>query len=265
MVQHPLDPTNPFHPPFMQKDGRAKIGLRLAPDSEWLHRDELHEAQLRRKVELLAVHDDSVACLERGVAASEELLMAIEQWTGQSGNRSLEPIDAAGRLVQEDLCILDGESLVLVAGSVCFPQGWLLSSKIGLSMRAIHAPVPYYESIADPSDKVVHALDLRLRWRMNWFVVGSDKLRSEPGHPLDGPICLHLRFERQTLRRLPKTGAVVFTIRSYISPIETIDGRPELQTGLLRALDTMSDAERTYHGNNAPAELAKDYLRSKLM
>jgi len=248
----------------MLKDGRAKIGLRLADDAEWLHRDDDHDAQLRLKAQLLVVHDDSVACLDDGVAPSEELLAAVEQRTGQTGDRGLRPIDAAGRLVQEDLCILDGESLVLVAGSVCFPQGWLLSSKIGLSMRDVHAPVPYYESIADPADRVVHGLESELRWRMNWFVVGSDRLRSEPGHPLEGPIRLHLRFERQTLRRLPETGGVVFTIRSYISPIEAIDDRPRLQRGLLRALETMSDLERSYHGNLAPAELAKDYLRSKL-
>ena len=89
-------------------------------------------------------------------------------------------------------------------------------------------------------------------------------MRSEPGHPLDGPIRLHLRFERQTLRKLPETGAIVFTIRSYISPIEAIDDRPALQRGLLHALETMSVAERQYHGNLEPAEMAKVHLQARL-
>lgn len=248
----------------MVRDGRAKIGLRLADRSEWLHADEFRDDQLTLKAKLLERHDDSVACLPAGEAASEELLASIEDWTGEKGDHQLRAIDAAGRLVQEDLCILDGTTLELVAGSVCFPQGWLLTSKIGLSMRAVHAPVQYYEPIAEPADRVVSSLGSEVRWRMNWFVVGSDRLRSEPGHHLEGPIRLHLRFERQTLSRLEVTGAIVFTIRSYISPISTIDDRPELLRGLLRALETMSDLERAYHGNLEPAEQAKAYLRTRL-
>ncbi|THH20946.1 hypothetical protein EW146_g507 [Bondarzewia mesenterica] len=36
------------------------------------------------------------------------------------------------------------------------------------------------------------------------------------------PSMMRLRMERQTLRRLPKTGAVIFTIRTYIVPVEEL-------------------------------------------
>jgi hypothetical protein len=99
---------------------------------------------------------------------------------------------------------------------------------------------------------------------MNWFVVGDDRLRAEPGSKPKRPLRLHLRFERQTLRRLPVTRAIVFTIRSYLSPLETIDGRPRLQRGLLLALESMSADERAYHGNHEPAEKAQQYLHEAL-
>ena len=38
---------------------------------------------------------------------------------------------------------------------------------------------------------------------------------------------LHLRVERQTLLRLPKSNAVLFTIRTYMNPLSTFEGRPD--------------------------------------
>jgi Protein of unknown function (DUF3445) len=37
--------------------------------------------------------------------------------------------------------------------------------------------------------------------------------------PFVSPSTLHFRTERQTLRRLPKSGAILFTIRTYVSPV----------------------------------------------
>ncbi|ETW76689.1 hypothetical protein HETIRDRAFT_37752, partial [Heterobasidion irregulare TC 32-1] len=36
------------------------------------------------------------------------------------------------------------------------------------------------------------------------------------------PSMMRLRMERQTLRRLPKTGAIIFTIRTYVVPVEEL-------------------------------------------
>jgi Protein of unknown function (DUF3445) len=41
--------------------------------------------------------------------------------------------------------------------------------------------------------------------------------RPEPPKPL--PERMRLRVERQTLRRLPRSGAIVFTIRVYLTPL----------------------------------------------
>jgi hypothetical protein len=47
--------------------------------------------------------------------------------------------------------------------------------------------------------------------------------RPAPPEPL--PERMRLRVEHQTLRRLPRSGAIVFTIRVYMTPLE------ELETG----------------------------------
>ena len=67
-----------------------------------------------------------------------------DRWTVDGDVR--DPLDIAGRLVQEDLCILqdvEGE-LRLTAAVLCFPNRWRLSDKLGRPMLAIHAPVPSY-------------------------------------------------------------------------------------------------------------------------
>jgi hypothetical protein len=38
---------------------------------------------------------------------------------------------------------------------------------------------------------------------------------------------LHLRVERQTLSRLPRSNAVLFTIRTYMNRLDTFQGRPD--------------------------------------
>jgi len=293
----------------MVADGRARVGLRLVDESDWLHRDDNFDSDIRLKGEILADNAaNSVGCLEGAEQSCVELLELIEEATGgrtdsastsvgtasgispdprgqstgaatrhrvdprqvpidaagQSFDEKLTPIDVAGRMVQEDLCVLDGTSMRLVAGSVCFPHGWHLADKLGLAMRDVHTPVPHYGDLADRADRSVEALDSRVRARTNWFVVGDGAMRIEPGHVVEPPYSLHLRFERQTLRRLPKTGAVVFTIRSYLTPLIDIDDRPDLQHGLLRALETMSTEERDYHGSHEPARLAAEHLRNRL-
>ena len=60
--------------------------------------------------------------------------------------RARHPLDEAGRLVQEDLCVLVERTAatVLEAASLCFPSHWRLHEKLGRSLAAIHAPVPHY-------------------------------------------------------------------------------------------------------------------------
>ena len=57
-----------------------------------------------------------------------------------------------------------------------------------------------------------------------------------------------LRVERQTLRRLPRSGAVLFTIRTYITPIATVLVDQESADAMWAAVDAMPDDIRGYKG-----------------
>ncbi len=65
---------------------------------------------------------------------------------------------------------------------------------------------------------------------------------------------LYWRIERQTVRRLPKTGAIIFTIKVYIHPLEALAKSPSTLSSLISAID------------QCPQELAryKDFTRIHL-
>jgi hypothetical protein len=148
----------------------------------------------------------------------------------------LHPLDAAARLVGEDLCLMEksptpGGGYLLTAASVCFPSRWRLSEKIGTSLAAIHSPVAHYDRISEATDRFFEALTTqRPVQRVNWTLIDDPELfQPEPARRsadraardvFDAPADqIHLRIERQTLRRLPATGGVLFTIATDVSPL----------------------------------------------
>ncbi len=55
-----------------------------------------------------------------------------------------------------------------------------------------------------------------------------------------------MRVERETLRRFPRTGCVLFTIRTYIAPIASVADDPESAAALAAAVEAMATDVRGY-------------------
>lgn len=158
---------------------------------------------------------------------------------GESSSLPLPALDWLGRQVQEDLLLLDGsgtEGMPLVAGHLCFPNAWCLDDKIGKSFLGIHHPVPLFAHYLGRSTSLLlERLKVgRPVWRINWSIKGTNRLNHMPRYSYEeeeaarnftveniGERC-YLRLERQTLSRLPLTGGILFTIRTYQAPIATI-------------------------------------------
>jgi len=110
----------------------------------------------------------------------------------------------------------------------------------------------------------------RPSWRCNWNVVDSPNLylRQSP-HPQgtresitpeNAGVRLWIRSERQTLRKLPKSGEVLFTIRTYIRSLSVLEGFPALAKGLWRALEMIPLEMREYKNQLAIREPLLAYL-----
>jgi hypothetical protein len=181
------------------------------------------------------------------------------------------PLEQAARLVAEDLCLMvehDG-GYHLDAAVVCFPSYWRLAEKMGDSAAAIHGPVPHYaEDLADRVDTFLRRLrPERPVWRRNWDLHDNPELFAPAVPP---PVALGiddvagrvwLRSEHQTLRRLPRSRAILFTIRTQQVPLGVLAERPDVARRMVHALDAYPDDLRRSRLPAGAADAILTWLR----
>ncbi|MGE0826326.1 MAG: DUF3445 domain-containing protein [Candidatus Binatia bacterium] len=282
----PQFPPTPEYDPY--KTGRFRLAMGLLPLDfhDWIEPDERMAVELAEKARLLAGwHSDVFATLPAAAAGSAEVLELLAAHlpsrfptlyrregrtlqnlvTSESWNldqTELHLLDLAGRLVQEDLCLMQEESrtktYLLVGASLCFPTRWRLAEKIGRPLNIIHAPIPgYEEQLASTMDRFfVRLKEDKPVWRVNWGLIDDPALFQPTGHGRQGhnPNItvenagekLWLRMERQTLRRLPRTRDILFTIRVYVRPLQELVARPERAAELAATIRTMPEPMRLY-------------------
>jgi hypothetical protein len=224
------------------------MGLSRTGDDDWLRPDERRDGDLVEKARLLAERHDEVFAAEPGTeAAADETLELVRGWLAEHTPHlapptipeGIHPLEAAGRLVQEDLCLMvdrDGAPH-LDAACLCFPSHWRLADKIGRPAAQVHGPVPRYDSeLAVRVDRYLTRLPVDvIGVRRNWMVHDTPALFAPvpPAQPqAERPEDLWLRSERQTLRRLPRSGAVLFTIRVQQAPFTALAARPDVAAAL---------------------------------
>lgn len=260
---------------------RWRLGVRPLDLAEWIELGPDADDAIAAKATLSTEHHRTVfAVLDDIDAESVEVADALVEhlrvrWPDRYGDVALDPrlhpLDAAARLVPEDLVVLverDGR-LVFGGGSVCFPNRWDLRSKLGLSMAGVHAPVAQLnEQLEAPIDGFFERLaPERSFWRLGWGI-----LDTPDGYtPVDGTAAprpvepaadqLYLRVERETLRRFPITKCVLFTIRTYVAPIPVIAADPDVAHRLADALRGLPDDVRGYKDLRTTADRLIDALR----
>jgi alpha-1,2-mannosyltransferase len=73
----------------------------------------------------------------------------------------------------------------------------------------------------------------------------------------------YFRSERQSLRRLPRSGGVVFTIRTYFHPITEIAEEPYVPGRLASAIRSWGDDVSRYKGKERYQDVLLDFLDRK--
>jgi dimethylamine monooxygenase subunit A len=239
--------------PWMTDHGLRLPGTGPIPLGEWLLRDDAFAAQMAYRDRLIAERPEAVHAVTDGCRpAAEELLGlvlgALGEGYGREGGAVTRPdgvvvplggppLLVAGRLVQEDFCVLEkpagGEEHVLTGAVLCFPSNWTLAQKLGRPLSRIHLPIASYdETVARRVQRLFDGLRPEVPlMRANLLAYSEPDLfnpRAEfHRHTPAGPD-RYVRVERQVLRRLPATGAVVFSIHTWMV-------RPEALTPVQRA------------------------------
>ena len=244
----PLHRRLPFAPWADPRTRRLPGTLPLDP-ADWLRVDEAYGGQMALRDRLIDTREAEVhGLLPMARAAADELYATVLPLLPGLGfdiraasalrpDGVTVPLDPArplitlGRLCQEDFCLMqeDGQGEHLLSGAIlCFPAGWRLAEKLGRPMLRIHQPVAKYTG--DVARRVQRLMDA-VRPGMPLWRANGHRSRAPLFNPLpeDQPKDLtaqdampFIRSERQCLLRLPVTGAVVFSIHTYLVRVEDL-------------------------------------------
>lgn len=166
------------------------------------------------------------------------------------------PLIYVSKLAKEDFYVVlknpkDGLHY-LVAAAVPFPGGtFSIDKKIGNHIDTIHAEVPYYKEMLKRSmERWLHRMKPnepveRASWYITWDVnlkvnsvyqipefrpnLEADMKSTDPKH-------FNVRIERQTLRRLPKSQAIIFTNHPVFYSLEEMQDEPMIPSLLKKIL-----------------------------
>ncbi|OAL23967.1 hypothetical protein AYO20_10817 [Fonsecaea nubica] len=174
------------------------------------------------------------------------------------------PLEVASLLVYEDVHILQEGSdqlYSLRASAMSFPPGWTAEERIGMPIRELHAPIPTWKEKLQVS--MERSVKIACMYFVNMKVGGGvqrNNLFMQPTHEnyhpgrLDAyPPChsikqVHLRMELQSLMRMPKTRALLFTVHPWIIPVTDLANEPD-------KLEILWSQIRTYPDNFAEYKL----------
>ena len=179
------------------------------------------------------------------------------------------PFELCERIVQEDLVLMrppinENESYRMAAAAVVF-SFVDLPEKLGQPVEFLHAPVPGYEKHIRKSMNFSFS-KLKIEqpmWRNNWGISPSGDLDK----PLYGSALAQdertmssdavtaetikskfLKVEYQTIRRLPKSKYLLFTINTMSEPIYELEKVPLAASCLAASIRGMSPEMRKYKG-----------------
>jgi dimethylamine monooxygenase subunit A len=234
-------------------DHPATIGIKSAKLDTWLQRRPEDGPTLALRADLIARQPNDVLAL---MPVAEPALRELAAYLAARDNFTLPiaPPDMLAYLGQtyvQDICILTPENAhyILSGAVLCFPNRWRLADKAGKPILAVHAPVPDYAAhLSSQVDFFLNRLrPMRCFERSNWGLASTPTLHLP--HAV-APVNLardaifFVRCEDQSFVKLPDSQAVVFTIRTTVTP--WADVAPEDRAAIIAQCADLSPEWRAY-------------------
>jgi len=253
------------------------------PDKIFVEEDGTRDAQ-REVLDLLVAHlAAGHPGTHRGSGPDTEVIGLADAVDRLPRALREAPLAKASLLVQEDLILMrrDDSGWRLAAGSLCFPSSWSLREKFGKPLQQIHAPVPGFGPGTRPAElinRMFDGLQGQAVERFNWSIQAGDALyhplldmqrvdraNNRPTRFPDGDINAHafIRVERQTLRRLPVSRDILFTIRIHLDPLAVLARHPDrtaLAASFAGQLGALDQAQLDYKGLTADRDRLVAFL-----
>ncbi len=184
---------------------------------------------------------------------------------GDPSTLPYEPMEYITRQCQGDFTIVDQRenNLWIDAGIATSQADWSLDFDIGMNFMEWHGPVPlaHEAGIFDRALKFLLCLQQgkpvrRLNWTMtinprldtspeNYDKWGIDRTTVTPENVGDK---VHLRVELQALWRLPRSNAILFSIRAYLLKMSELVTNPDWARRFHRVLKSLPPELVDYKG-----------------
>lgn len=267
-----ISTIDPIYFPDPDQTTVMRMGLAPLPDEEWMLVDSDLPQFYRHKLEQEALHKQRVyQALPQSSAAQQEfgrllqlhLLRYHDYVLSDDGEKllhhefGLEWDGAASDLwhsslwIEEDICILEqiDDDYCLTAASVCSPSNWIMEEKIGRSVDVIHDPVTgYHREMGAKVNRLLHGLKAHKPiQRLNWSIQPcGDMFWRADLKDYSGSEDKYWRVERQTLLRMPETGAIIFGIRVFMHSFAVMSRYPDFQRHIGGILDRLPQEQKLY-------------------
>lgn len=282
-----LDNHRPRYLPHIKHPEVLLMGLSPLREQPWIETDEDLPQYYRHKLQQRQRHGERAYRATAGsLPAQQELSQQLLQHLNQDQAelyrldkgqlhctlgelnfplQSEETLWNCSLWIADDLVLMEqqGDQYVLTAASLCSPSHWRLEDKFNRPLREIHDPIPGFHDELTPSiDRFFrHLRPAHPVVRFNWSLQEYNALDQRPDHevPISVDTPLYYRVERQSLLRLPQTGAIAFTIRVYLHPLEMLADIPQALPALFQAIDSTPPALARYKAFDELAPALEKY------
>jgi len=184
---------------------------------------------------------------------------------GDASTLPYEPMEYIGRQVQGDFSIQDqrDNQLWMDAGIITSQADWSLDFDVGMNFFEWHGPVPLAHEAGVFERALKFLLNLQISnpvRRLNWTMTINPRLDTSPENyhkwgkdrttvtPENVGQKVHLRVEMQGLFRLPRSNAILFSIRGYLLSLDQLVTVPKWGRRLHRVLKTLPEELVGYKG-----------------
>lgn len=188
------------------------------------------------------------------------------------------PLFSASLLVADDLVLMrrHEDGWRLVAAGLFAPSYWKLAEKFDRSLQVIHGPVPGFGPGSRKAELINRMFDMladdiileRRNWSFHaegdWFTPGH-----HPHHLLSDDVDdavlaqMYVRREYQTIRKVPETGDILFTIHVTTQQLNQIRGGQEASE-LAAGVRNLEADQQVYKGLEAGRMRLADYLDASI-
>jgi hypothetical protein len=197
---------------------------------------------------------------------------------GDAKTLPYEPMEYIGRQCQGDFSIQDQRDgqLWMDAGIITTQADWSLDFDIGMNFFEWHGPVPLAHEAGVFERALKFLLNLQVGKpvrRLNWTMTINPRLDTSPENyhkwgidrttvtPENVGDKVHLRVELQGLWRLPRSNAILFSIRCYLIKMKELVTVPKWARRLPRVLETLPPEIADYKGLTRYRQTTIDWLK----